>query len=499
MANIENGNNTAGLANVDADYNLQTTTPQATTRAGGDAAAPNYVGATRIVTENDGGFLTGDVILGLPSTSLDDRLQVGVSTPLFAYNFNATAQDTSAWTHAFTTMTMTQSGGFLNCNANNIGTAATGALLSSKRYVSLSTAGGLRFAAIVNITLAAPANQVWYIGLGVPVGAVTAPTDGCWFQYSSAGLIGVVSYNGVTTQTGAMPTASPLTLPVNTNVTLQIKIWGRQVYFYYNSYVVGVLPTPAGNGIPFMSEALPVFIQQVNTGTVSGGTFMQLKVATVIVDQTDLNWSKSYAHIQSGKGLGAYQGIPGGTIGSTALFTNSLAAGAGAAMTNTTAALGTGLGGQFTYLPTLAANTDGILCSFQVPAGSVNVTARTLVITGIRIQSIVSTVLVGGPLFMVYSLAFGHTALPLNTAETGSFVTASTKAPRRVPLGIETFGAAAALGTLGGGGPVAVDFDHAPIVVNPGEFIAITAKNLGGTVTSSGTVTAIVTFDGYFE
>jgi hypothetical protein len=499
MANIENGNNTAGLANVDADYNLQTTTPQATTRAGGDTAQPNYVGAVRIVTENDGGALTGDVILGLPSTSLDDRLQVGITTPLFNYTFNATAQDTTAWTHTFTTMTMTQSGGFLNCNAGNIGTAATGCLLSSKRYVALTPAGGLRFAAVVNISLAAAANQIWYVGIGVPVAAVTPPTDGVWFQYSTAGLIGVVSYNGVTTTTGALPTVSPLTIPVNTNVTLQVKLWGRSIYFYYNSFVVGVLPVPVGNAVPFMSEALPAFIQQVNTGTVAGGTFMQLKVASVIVDQTDLNWSKPYAHVQSGKGLSAYQGTPGNTQGSTALFTNSLAAGAGAAMTNTTAALGTGLGGQFTYLPTLAANTDGILCSFQNPAGSVNVTARTLHILGVRIQSIVSTVLVGGPCYMVYSLAFGHTALSLATAETGSFVTASAKAPRRIALGLETFPATAALGTTTATGtPVVVKFDS-PVVVNPGEFIAICAKNLAGTVTSSGTITALVTFDGYFE
>ena len=47
MANIENGNNTAGLANVDANYDLLTTTPQVNTRYGGTVGAPNFVGATR--------------------------------------------------------------------------------------------------------------------------------------------------------------------------------------------------------------------------------------------------------------------------------------------------------------------------------------------------------------------------------------------------------------------------------------------------------------------
>jgi hypothetical protein len=54
----------------------------------------------------------------------------------------------------------------------------------------------------------------------------------------------------------------------------------------------------------------------------------------------------------------SYQGQTGQTLGSTALYTNSQAAGAGAAMTNTTAALGSGLGGQFAALPTLAISTD---------------------------------------------------------------------------------------------------------------------------------------------
>ena len=54
----------------------------------------------------------------------------------------------------------------------------------------------------------------------------------------------------------------------------------------------------------------------------------------------------------------SYQGQTGQTLGSTALYTNNLAAGAGAVMTNTTAALGSGLGGQFSALPTLAVGTD---------------------------------------------------------------------------------------------------------------------------------------------
>jgi hypothetical protein len=37
-----------------------------------------------------------------------------------------------------------------------------------------------------------------------------------------------------------------------------------------------------------------------------------------------------------------------------------------------------------------------------------------------------------------------------------------------------------------------------PVVVNPGEYVAIAAKNVG-TVTSGGTITSMITFDGYVE
>jgi hypothetical protein len=178
-------------------------------------------------------------------------------------------------------------------------------------------------------------------------------------------------------------------------------------------------------------------------------------------------------------------------MGSTALLTNSLAPGAGAAMTNTTAALGSGLGGQFAALPTLAANTDGVVCSYQNPLPTAAIPGKTLYIKGCRIQSIVTTVLAGGPVLYEYSLCYGHTAVSLVTAEA-----ATTKAPRRVPIGLETFAANAAVGVLGSPAGQYMAFQY-PIAVLPGEFVAIAAKNIG-TVTTTGVIMFIVTFDAVF-
>jgi hypothetical protein len=331
------------------------------------------------------------------------------------------------------------------------------------------------------------ANQVIEFGLFVPT-TTTAPTDGAWFQWTSAGLIGVAAFNGATVQTGTLTAVNV----ANQFCAFDIIVGAREVEFWRDDVLLAILLIPSGQGTPFITTGLPYSVQFRNSNTVTGSPVPQLKVSGVEVDYIDFGTTPDVNQVQGWQGLHSSQGISGGTMGTTALFSNSLAAGAGAAMTNTTAALGSGLGGQFSALPTLAVGTDGIVCSFQVPAGGINQTPRRISISQIRIQGGVTTILAGGPVLYAYSLAYGHTALSLATAETGSFVTATTKAARRIPLGFETYAATAAVGAVGGG--VIVDFP-VPVIVNPGEFVAITAKNLG-VVTTTGVITLLVTFNG---
>jgi len=96
-----------------------------------------------------------------------------------------------------------------------------------------------------------------------------------------------------------------------------------------------------------------------------------------------------------------------------------------------------------------------------------------------------------------WTLAYGHTAVSLQTTESASFATATTHAPRRVCLGFQS----AAVGTPIGGmyGPdIYMPFDS-PIVVRPGEYVATMVKIVVGTATASQTFTYCVTFDGNFE
>ena len=89
-------------------------------------------------------------------------------------------------------------------------------------------------------------------------------------------------------------------------------------------------------------------------------------------------------------------------------------------------------------------------------------------------------------------------AASLATAETASFATASTKAPRRIALGLESFPVTSAVGQVSATNcPVYMQF-VSPVIVNPGEFVAIAAKNIG-TVTTAGAILSLVTYDAYWE
>lgn len=469
---------------ADADGNLKVNLP----------AVRADAGYAVLLTERDPGTLTGTASRRALRATSNARLIAGVDTLLGEDVFNSTAQNTGVYRYAFVTMTSTMSGGSLLMNSGSTLTAGTGCNLVTWQTFNLLATAEMLVSIVASFTQTPLANQVVEFGL-IPFGAGNAdPTEGVFFRYTSAGLIGVQTFNGAETTTGVL--LAPGSFTNSKAYEFEIAISTRGIEFYRDDVLLEtILAIPNANGMPCMQQALPIGFQFRNEGTVTG-TVMQFKVASWSVAQRSIDLDRPVGHQSALRGLSAYQGQSGGTMGSTALLTNSLAPGAGQAMTNTAASAGVGLGGQFSVLPTLTANTDGILCSFQNPAGGINQTSRQLVITGVKIQTVVTTVLVGGPVIYVYSLAFGHTAVSLATAETGSFVTATAKAPRRIALGVETFAAAAAVGVLGSAAGISMQF-QSPIVVQPGEFIAVCAKNVG-TVTSSGVITALVTFDGYY-
>lgn len=469
-------------ANLDAGGNLKVALTNNDT----------YTGAVRLMSENDDGAVTGTAYLKSPETSADYRLRVGIDTVLFTDTFNATTQNSNNWSYAFNTLTAAQPGaGTINFSAVQGTTSAHGAFARTFQYFPLIGTAPLavEFTAGVFTSLLVT-NEVWLMGLGIPGAATTPPTDGVWLKCTSAGWAGVIRYNGIDTESGILWDSASVVLS-----DLQkwaIIIGEQEIEFWRNDQLLGELQIPAGNGQPVIQSSLPAFMMKYNTGAVSNTNTM--RVSDLTVSLMDLATGKPWSHQMAGQGLSLGIGQNGHTQGKTSLWTNNTAPTA-VAMTNTAAAF-SGLGGIVAILPTLAANTDGIMMNYTNPAATINITGRNLYITGVKIQGVVTTILAGGPVIYAYALAYGHTAITLVTAETASFATGTTHAPRILPIGIEAYAANAAVGTEGQGTCI-IDL-HTPICVRPGENVALIARNLG-TVTTTGAVTNIVTFQGYWE
>lgn len=409
--------------------------------------------------------------------------------------FNSTTQNTSKYRVATTTQTVTGTGGFVNLNASVITTINTNSAYQTFKVFPLFAKAELRvnFSALHTVAPQTNATTEWGVFTATIPGAAI-PTDGCFFRFNAAAEFrGVCNYNGTEVQTVAM------TLPsVNVVHDYVLVVQTNTVYFMVDDSVTGtlsLLTDAPGVGQPFSQATMPITFRHYIAGS-APATAMQFKVSDVFITSLGPDLGRTWAEGKAGFGHMANQGQNGGTMGTAALYTNSLAPGVGAAMTNTTAALGSGFGGQFAALPTLAASTDGIMQSFQNPVGTVNQTPRNLIVKSVTLVGMVTTNLASlGPILYFYSLAYGHTTVSMATAETASFVSPTTKAPRRITLGIETYIMNATVGVKGQG--VTINFTS-PIVIAPGEFLAICAKNVG-TVTTAGVITWLVNYDGYYE
>lgn len=452
-------------------------------------------GYATMMTENDPGAVTGTPYLKSPETSIDWRLRVGMDTLMFGDTFNATAQNTSLWRHVFATMTCTQSGGFMKFNNAGTSTAsANGAFTQSWRHVAVFGTAPLYVEFNASFDEAFPANRIMIMGLGVGTAAGTEPADGVWFQHDSAGLRGVLVYNNTKITTSVLRDATAFS--INTNSKYTIVIGENEIEWWLDDVLLGETPTPTAQGQPFLTTSLPVIMQMINTGVVPTTPNTIFSISDVNVSTGDLATNKTWAGQLCSMGRTAQQGQNGGTMGQTVQWANATNP-TSATATNTSAAAGTGLGGLFLIGAPATSTTDIVIASYQNPAGGVNQTPRTLIVRGVWVDLVnMGAAVATTPTTLALALAFGHTAVSLATAETGSFVTATTKAPRRLPVGALSLPIGAVVGAYAG--RIAVDFE-APLVIDPGHFIALIAKPLVGTATASQTLMFVIGFNAYYE
>ena len=455
---------------------------------------PANIGGIRNFSENDSGSVTLSPYLSSPETSQDYRHRVGIDTILFAETFNAAAQNTNNWTSANATMTATMSSGG-TLNFGTVQGTANGHYASYRSYqyfpligtapIAVEFSGGLFTATLV-------ANEVVSFGLGVP-GVAALPTDGAFFQITTAGVVGSVVYNGVTTSTAALQTLAAQSLAT---IYKYVMVVGEHtVEFWRDDILLGRLTVPAANGQPFMAGSLPIYAMKHCTGAVANTNTFRLSDITVSL--LDIASNKPWAVQMATAGGSAYAGQNGHTQGSTTA-TGTITSGSSpnlptSAAGSNTAANVTGLGGWGAINAAAGAATDFIATSYQNPAPTVLITGKNLVITGLRISTINTGAAVATtPTTLLWSAAYGHTAVSLATAEA-----AATHAPRRIQLGFQSAAIATAIGGLYSP-DIFMPF-ASPIVVRPGEFFATVMKIVVGTATAAQTITYNVTPDGYFE
>lgn len=476
---------TGAGSGVDADHQVKVVTN----------TDPAKAGAMVMFSENDNGSFAGSRLLRSPETSQDYRLRVGTDTILFRDEFNATSQNISNWSHAFTTMTMTQSGGFLNANAAGTSTVSGNfAYLKTWRYFPLFGTAPVCVEIRKQFDKVIIANEVFSFGLGNPTTGAD-PIEGAWIEYTSSyGVCGVVRYNSgtvVRTFGSIMNTPS-----INTTYKFTIVVGQDQVDFWVDDAYGGTIVLPAVNALPFLNVALPVFDMKYNLGVVATSPNVIGKTASVVVTLMDLQSNQTWANQMASCGLGMQQ-LNGGSAGSPQVQWANTALPTAAAATNTTAALGAFLGGLFQMNAPATSATDVIIASYQNPAGSATQTPRTMKLRGIKIDCVNQVVAVAttASVFAV-AVAWGGSSVTLAATESTSFQTGTTKLRRVQPIGVVSFPVAAAVGAQAT--PLQFDFE-APLVINPGEYVQVICKIILGTATATETFLWVVSPNLYHE
>ncbi len=456
-----------------------------------DASAhPDRVGTVRVFSENDTGYVTGSVALMSPEVDSDFRIRTANDVLLDDETFNYTAQNTGKHLYNNTTMTLGWTAGNLNTNSGNTTNANTNCALST--YAMFPVLGTQTLACDTEASFSAQPTTNTSIEFGLFLRSSTtpwAPTDGAYFRLTSAGLQGIINYNGTETSTGVFKSVSggsDWTYTNNKKYQFILYITTRSVQFWINDdgeiYLYGEINTPAGQGTPCMASTLPFSVRHAIIGGAAGGA-INLQISRYNIRQGGSNVTSSLGEL-SNRLYGSYQGLSGGTMGGLTVYTNSTNPTA-AVPSNTavTANLPVGLGGQAweTFTSGLALNTDGILMSYQVPVGGVNVAGRRLKIVGVKMTSFVQTAITGGPFVNTFALAFGHTSVSLATAEA-----TNTKKPRIIllPELTQSVGASATAGTMTSQPGSAMCIFPEPIYVNPGEYVAFTVKHIGTAATA---------------
>ena len=461
------GDTSGNTAEVDSTKNLLVTTPQTL-----NSTNSTKVGYTFLAAGPQNKALSTFGPLG--------RLATGLQTLELFDPIDGAAVNSNIWNQpAPTTFAIVQSGtsGFMvlnNAASNAINSQCQ--VNSIKRIQLINT-----FVPTVRILFKTPntpqSNATIELGFGSAAGT-TAPTDGAFLRWSSASEFRCVTvFNSIEAQSAA------LTAPtINVTHTCHIVFRGTKVEFWINELLVAEVANPAGNPNPTSSSRVPIFAR-VYTGGVSPVVPPEIHLAAISLWRNDLNTNKLWPTQMASVGRGGYQS-PVTPFAQTANHANSTSP-VSATLSNTAAGYTT-LGGRFQFAAPVGAVTDFALFGFQVP------TDFQFICTGVRIDTVNTGAAVATTATVLdWGLGINSSAVSLATVDA-----ATTYAPRRIPLGIQSWIVGAAIGAPTEG--IDVQFDT-PLVVDSGRFLHVILQVPVGTATVGQIARGNIMINGYFE
>lgn len=478
MAVIDGGNDTAGKANVDSNFNLNVNLPTNGTQTG---TVRN--GFLRDASTFREGRITedGDFFSAAGRTTFSCDFNGAAAGALINTQFNQQA----------TTMATALNGGFLRFNNAAVTTANIGVSVNSWRNFTLEDGLTTKVRAHIRHAQGSVANKVFEFGLGyydVAANQAAATNEFIGYRWTSSGaLIGVLEYS-----TGGAPTS--LTVNINGGVPFadnasrfyEIIITENTVEFWIDGvYQASIQDQPDAPGMT-KSSGLPLLARLYQTSAPAAAPVFDIGSISVLRYGPEADIPLSYRQALMGRHSNQGQSGLTTTTGNTALIQASGTAPTGTTGSNTATTI-TGLGGYYALngaAVTATAHSNIIISSFQNPvipeAAGVASDARNLVITDILISPmVVTTVLAGGGAVWEWFIAVGSTALSLATTDAIGGAAIGTSSPRITPLPIfDTIAAAAAVGTVATrNGNSSVSFGT-PLVVFPGQFVHVGIRSI---------------------
>jgi hypothetical protein len=482
MATLQNA---AGTNTADVNAQLELTVALTKVLANAGYAA--------LVGENHDGSSGAAALRRSIYVSPEKRLGVGMDSILWDDTFNATVVNTRKYLQTLTTMTVLQSSGSsLTLNASALTTTTTAANVRS--YKSFPVMGN--FPTMVDfwfaLTLVPQANNVIEIGWALSSGTATSiPIDGVYMNIDASGALSLnVNSNGTITSSGAITLPAGLAWTANRFYHGELVLHVDRAELYFDGVLLATVLRPASSGALTLQPSAFLHARLANSAATTGA--QQLKLSRWSVTLGDGNFQRPWGAARTGQGDNLFSTPDGVVVAPLDNILNSSAP-TSATLSNTAASYGS-LGGNFQWAALAGGETDYALFAYQVPTSTANQPGKSLVITGIDIDTFnMGAAGAVTPTLMNWYLGVGSTAASLATADS-----ATTRAPHKKFLGAQSI----AVGTVVGGRAdraIFADFSKAPVVCEAGSFVHVIVRIPVATATATEVIRGSVAVKGYWE